>query len=325
MMRRLVLAAALWLLPTLALAANCSSNPFTLVNGQTADATQVMANFNNLLNCANNNLAHNAANSDITSLSGLTTPISIIQGGTGLTTFTANGLLVGNGTGTPTFLVPSTNGNLPQSVSGAWLSTNVWPSLLPTKTTPLTADSIVLMDSAAGNAAKTSTLSALQGVIGQLVVIFQDRYSTGTAGAALTNNAFTDRPLTTILLNTLVSGVSLSNPTLTLPAGTYDVRASIAGANVGLASSPHRTILFNVTTSGQQSDVNGNLIVSDNCFTDSVNNASVFCSLRDRFTISGSTQFKFQTFVTNTNQVTGVASGLGEPEIYLTAEFVKVG
>src|SRR6185437_5116279 len=33
------------------LAANCSSNPFTLTNGQTADATQVMANFNNLLNC----------------------------------------------------------------------------------------------------------------------------------------------------------------------------------------------------------------------------------------------------------------------------------
>jgi hypothetical protein len=34
-----------------------------------------MANFNNILSCANGNLAHNGANSDITSLSGLLTPL----------------------------------------------------------------------------------------------------------------------------------------------------------------------------------------------------------------------------------------------------------
>jgi hypothetical protein len=34
-------------------AVNCSANPFTLLPGQVASATQVMANFNNLLNCAN--------------------------------------------------------------------------------------------------------------------------------------------------------------------------------------------------------------------------------------------------------------------------------
>jgi hypothetical protein len=44
---------------------------YTLTNGQTADATQVMSNFNTILACANTNLAHNGANSDITSLSGL--------------------------------------------------------------------------------------------------------------------------------------------------------------------------------------------------------------------------------------------------------------
>lgn len=38
-------------------AATCSGNPHTLTNGTTADADQVMDNFNNLLNCANNNLA----------------------------------------------------------------------------------------------------------------------------------------------------------------------------------------------------------------------------------------------------------------------------
>lgn len=69
-----------------AMAANCSGYPYTLQNGQLADANQVMANFNNILNCGNTNLAKNGANSDITSLSGLTTPLTQAQGGTGSTT-----------------------------------------------------------------------------------------------------------------------------------------------------------------------------------------------------------------------------------------------
>ena len=75
-----------------ALAANCASYPYTLTNGQTADANQVMANFNSILNCGNTNLAKNGANSDITSLTGLTTPLSVAQGGTGSTTASVNGV-----------------------------------------------------------------------------------------------------------------------------------------------------------------------------------------------------------------------------------------
>ena len=40
-----------------AYATNCSALPNSLTNGTTADATQVMANFNSLRDCANNNLA----------------------------------------------------------------------------------------------------------------------------------------------------------------------------------------------------------------------------------------------------------------------------
>jgi hypothetical protein len=42
-----------------AAATNCPALPYTLVNGQIADATQVMSDFNDLLNCSNNNLAPN--------------------------------------------------------------------------------------------------------------------------------------------------------------------------------------------------------------------------------------------------------------------------
>lgn len=66
-----------------AVAAPCSTYPYTLTNGQVADANQVMANFNSVRNCVTSNAAANGANSDITSLTGLTTPLSVAQGGTG--------------------------------------------------------------------------------------------------------------------------------------------------------------------------------------------------------------------------------------------------
>jgi hypothetical protein len=58
------------------------SLPFNLTNGTTADASQVMANYNALTACMLNNLAASGANNDVTSLSGLTTPLSPAQGGT---------------------------------------------------------------------------------------------------------------------------------------------------------------------------------------------------------------------------------------------------
>ena len=61
-----------------------SSLPYNLTNGTTADATQVMGDLNQIRNDVNSNAANNGANSDITSLSGLTTPLSMSQGGTGL-------------------------------------------------------------------------------------------------------------------------------------------------------------------------------------------------------------------------------------------------
>ena len=100
------------LLATPALAANCSTYPYTLTNGQTADANQVMANFNSILNCGNNNLAHNGANSDITSLSGLTSPWGVPLGGTGATSLTSHGVVVGEGTSAVGVTTAGTSGQV---------------------------------------------------------------------------------------------------------------------------------------------------------------------------------------------------------------------
>lgn len=69
--------------------------PYTLTNGTTADASQVMANYQSISDDVNANAAKNGANSDITALLGLTTPIAPASGGTnhfpgGTTTGAAN-------------------------------------------------------------------------------------------------------------------------------------------------------------------------------------------------------------------------------------------
>lgn len=66
--------------------------PYNIVNGQAIDATPVMANFNSLDGrsaVGGAVAAASGANADITSLSGLTTPLPINEGGTGATTAAA--------------------------------------------------------------------------------------------------------------------------------------------------------------------------------------------------------------------------------------------
>lgn len=87
---------------TSAFAGVSCSVPFNLTNGTTADASQVMANYNAILACLANSTAASGANNDITSLSGLTTPLSPGQGGT--TSFIG---VAGSSTGT-TQVVSST-------------------------------------------------------------------------------------------------------------------------------------------------------------------------------------------------------------------------
>lgn len=49
--------------------------------------------------------------------------VTVAQGGTGLATLTANNVILGNGTGTPLFVAPSTSGNVLMSNGTTWQST----------------------------------------------------------------------------------------------------------------------------------------------------------------------------------------------------------
>lgn len=111
-MKRIILGLLLSLWSTLASAGIPCTLPFTLVNGVTADATQVMANYNALVACLAR-AATAGANSDITSLLGLTTPLTPAGGGTqwfigGTSTGSANAQVISSLTPSGFNLTPNT-------------------------------------------------------------------------------------------------------------------------------------------------------------------------------------------------------------------------
>jgi hypothetical protein len=66
-----------------------------------------------------------------TSVTGLTTALTVAQGGTGAATLTANNVLLGNGTSAVQVVAPGTSGNVLTSNGTTWASTAI-PSSTPT-------------------------------------------------------------------------------------------------------------------------------------------------------------------------------------------------
>lgn len=152
--------------------------------------------------------ANKGANSDITSLTGLTTPLTVAQGGTGAATLTANHVLLGNGTSTPQLVAPSTSGNVLTSNGTTWIS-----------------------------APPASTLVQYMHVV--------DAKPSGTSGGTSPANAWTQRTINAVRTNT-ITGASLSGSQVTLPAGTYSYSARATAFGVGRTRAAFFNVTDNV-------------------------------------------------------------------------------
>jgi hypothetical protein len=118
------------------------SLPNNLTNGTTADATQVMANFNAVVAAVNSNAANSGVNTNINQIVGLTSPLSVNQGGVGLTSIPANSVMIGEGTSNINVAAPGAAGQVlasngptsDPSFQGGFVPSGVgvwWPTSTP--------------------------------------------------------------------------------------------------------------------------------------------------------------------------------------------------
>lgn len=105
-----------WLVTTFLPQGGSSGSTWTIAQGGTGAANASGAR-------SNLGAAASGANSDITSLSGLTSALSVGQGGTGATSLSGNGALVMNSGGTAvTTVAPGASGNVLTSNGTSWVS-----------------------------------------------------------------------------------------------------------------------------------------------------------------------------------------------------------
>ena len=76
----------------------------------------------NLTGNVTGNLTGNVTGNVTGSAGSLTSTLAVANGGTGLTTLTANNVILGNGTSAPSFVAPSTSGNVLTSNGTTWTS-----------------------------------------------------------------------------------------------------------------------------------------------------------------------------------------------------------
>lgn len=173
--------------------------------------------------------AASGVNGDITQLTGLTTPLTVAQGGTGLATLTANAVLTGNGTGTPGSVAPGTVGNVLTSNGSIWQSTAPATGGLAAATTKTAnytavAGDVLACDTIAAGAFSI-TLPATP-VAGQKPIIIFDAGTTDTVNGFATNNLTVLRNGSTI--NTLTQDVTFSTKGVSVIfeyiAGTWRMR-----------------------------------------------------------------------------------------------------
>ena len=140
--------------------------------------------------------------------------LQVANGGTGLTTLTANNVILGNGTSTPLFVAPGTSGNVLTSTGSTWASTA--PASSGTVTAVSVASTNGFTGTSSGGATPALTLqTSISGVLkGNGTAI-----SAATAGTDYVTptgtETLTNKTLTTPIIATISNTGALTLPTST--------------------------------------------------------------------------------------------------------------
>jgi len=160
--------------------------------------------------------AKSGANSDITSIAGLTTPLTVAQGGIGAGTLTANNVLLGNGTSAPQVVAPSTAGNVLTSNGTTWVSSAISASGV----TSAVAGNGVAVSGATG-AVTFSAAAPTAGSVGSYALLGSTNTTAVSAGGTKAGSSLRYIGLSQSPLDWTNSGGINSVGTTTAPSGTW--------------------------------------------------------------------------------------------------------
>lgn len=141
----------------------------------------------------------------------------------------------------------------------------------------------------------------------------EQQTSSTNGGTSVAIDITQSRVLNTVVVNT-ITGASLASNTVTLPAGTYQCRIRVPGAD---AINQTKAFLYNTSDSAYT------LIGSNG--SSAVSNA-YDSFIAGQFTIAASKNFKIRHWTTSAQSNTGLGTnaGTGQVEIFTEAEFWKV-
>ena len=188
---------------------------------------------------------------------------------------------------------------------------------VPTAVPIVGASGVLKNDDALGT---SDTQGATQGNIRAFVLAISNQYfhlqeteSSGTnSTTTLTGNAYTKRPVASVSNN--ISSASVSNGVITLPAGSYEVKAFSLCDSDGFNQTPNRTRFRN--TSDSSTAILGASVVAIGSSGVDFETAPV-ASLQGIFTIAGSKNFELQHYKDDSGNVLGgQAVSSGDNEVY---------
>jgi hypothetical protein len=149
-------------------------------------------------------------------------------------------------------------------------------------------------------------------------IVLQDRKPNNTAPqtSVVGDN---DRNINTVIFNG-ITGASLGTNNFVLPVGRYYIKSIKCSSGVNYVNF---TRLYNVTSASDQTDVNGNTIVSIGAYGGSDYS---FAELAGYYfdVVTSAKTFKIIHYTSNANSFGG-ASNQGFDEVYTTIEIEKVG
>ena len=228
-------------------ATNSTASPTAVVVTGCNGAAQALQWTNGSGFGCNSNIATSGANANITSLSGLSTPLSVAQGGTGVTTSTGSGSVVLSAsptfTGTATFNALATGsatisgGSLNGTPVGATTpSTGAFTTLSASSTVSGTGFSTYFASPPAlgGTAANTGKFTTLQ-----TTGAYTPSSTAGIVGTTLGDNANAGSVGEKLSVQTLRTTTSLTNATpanlasMSLSAGDWNVSCTASYSPAG--------------------------------------------------------------------------------------------